>query len=81
MCDFDVDIKDFLNYDQWRLSWYAYLDLLQIDYEDGFTCSTSGPVPDIVVCDATSLGFQRKFASSAFPKEILAKSKRIRRFS
>ena len=75
------EVFSFLNYDQWRLSWYSYLDLLNINYTEGFQCSVCGEVPETVVCDATSLGFQKKFAKIAFPKEIRNPSQMIPRFS
>ena len=51
-----------LNYYNWRLAWYAFLILLDINFKDGFTCEHCG-------CDATSLGFQRKFLHIAFSKK------------
>ena len=64
----DKGIKDFINYDNWRVGWYAYMNLLDIDYSGGFCCEMCGSEPQIVVCDATTLGFQRKFARKSFPK-------------
>ena len=50
-----------MNYNQFKDSWYAFLSLLDIDYAEGSVCSTCGPQPETVVCDGTSIGFQRKF--------------------
>ena len=60
------EFRSLLSYNNWRLSWYAFMDLLDVEPNAEFICSVCGPIPDIVVCDATSLGFQRKFASQVF---------------
>ncbi|XP_065052628.1 uncharacterized protein LOC135681910 isoform X2 [Rhopilema esculentum] len=52
----------FLNYQQWRCSWYSFLELLDIDYTFGFQCQICGPYPNVVICDATTLGFRRHYA-------------------
>ena len=43
-----------------RYAWYSYLNLLDIDYSDGSCCPECGSVPEIVVCDATTVSFRRK---------------------
>ena len=43
-----------INNQQWRSSWYSFLDLLDIDYGKGFTCNNSQPYPDTLSCDATT---------------------------
>ena len=42
------------------------MDLLDVEPDAEYIGSVCGATPDIVVCDATSLGFQRKFASQVF---------------
>ena len=39
------------------------MELLDINYLEGFVCEECGPIPAIVVCDATTIGFQRKFVT------------------
>ena len=49
-------------YHWFKASWYHYLSLLDIDYENGFKCpdcGVNGTPPDIIICDATSLSFRR----------------------
>ena len=58
-----------VNYGNWRLAWYAFLSLLDINFKDGFTCEHCGCEPRTIVCDATNLGFQRKFTHIASPKK------------
>lgn len=55
-------------YDIWRKCWHCYIDLLDIDKisSRGFCCQECGDEPELVVCDATSLGFQRKYSMVAF---------------
>ena len=67
----DLPFKSFIQ------AWYAYLDLLDIDFEAGMTCSVCGVEPDVVICDGTSLGFQRKFLS---PPDSVADKKVIPRY-
>ena len=70
-----------MNYDNWRMSWYAYLSLLDIDTSTGFSCNICGIFPKIVVCDASSLGFQKKFSGIAFPEPSIIKQSRVKRQS
>ncbi|XP_066923876.1 uncharacterized protein [Clytia hemisphaerica] len=51
-------------YNDLRSSWYAFLNLLSISFEDGAKCGQCGKIPDIVVCDATGMGYQRKFLTA-----------------
>lgn len=53
--------SEMINYQQLRYSWYAYLSLLDIDYKSGFFCDICGAYPDVITCDATTLGFKRIF--------------------
>ena len=47
------------SYDNWRMAWYAFINLLHVNTSAEFMCDICVPVPEIAVCDATSLGFQR----------------------
>ena len=53
---------DMINYQQWRMAWYSYLDLLDISYEEGYLCSLCGQYPDTIICDATALAYKREYA-------------------
>lgn len=53
--------KKILRYDIWRKIWYGYLRLIVDRLDDNFICPKCGPNPSMIVCDATSLGFQRKY--------------------
>ncbi len=59
-----IQLNPILNYQQWRFSWYAFLNLLDIDYSSGFTCGRCGQYPQVLTCDATSLGFRKTFQKS-----------------
>ena len=54
-----------MNVLNWRHSWYAFLELLSFNLRESFSCDVCGQYPDTIICDATSLGFQRKFAVSS----------------
>ena len=56
------DTDQFLNYQQWRLTWYSFLGLLDIDYASSFQCEECGSYPKVLLCDATTLGFRRQYA-------------------
>ena len=47
------------SYNQLRYAWYSFLHLLYINFSTASTCSECGPVPDIVVCDATTVAFRK----------------------
>ncbi len=58
----NADIRKLFSYDSFRLAWLAFLKLLDIDFATGFTCpicSKDGSQPNLIVCDGTSLSFQR----------------------
>ena len=68
----DVGNSSFIamcSYDNWRMAWYAFIKLLHVNTSAKFMCDICGPAPETVVCDATSLGFQRKFASLVFTQK------------
>ena len=62
-----------MTYGRLKYAWYAYVDLLDIDYSDGFKCSKCKDDIDVVICDGTSLSFRRKFLVKA-PKEETKKA-------
>ena len=47
--------------------WYAFINLLHVNTLAEFVCAIFGPLPEILIYDATSLGFQRK--SAIFQKQ------------
>ena len=49
------------SYNHFRMAWYGFLQLLDIDLCEGFMCTTCGDHPDIVIMDATSLSFRKDF--------------------
>ncbi|XP_069105019.1 uncharacterized protein [Argopecten irradians] len=62
----DQGILDFSNkfsYNNFKWSWYAFLELLEIDYETGFECPDCGEDPDTLIMDATSVSFRKELAS------------------
>jgi hypothetical protein len=59
----NIDIGKMFPYDNFRLAWLSYLKLLDINFDDGFscpTCSKDGKQPNLIICDGTSLSFQRR---------------------
>lgn len=67
-CDVHFDYKNFtiqvdLSYQRLRQAWLSYLKLLDIDFNDGFSCSHcdgDDGMPETIVCDGTSFSFQRR---------------------
>lgn len=56
----EKEIKMFFPYNRFRYAWYSYLNLLEIDYCSGFSCPKCTSAPEIILCDGTSLAFQRR---------------------
>ncbi|XP_066913987.1 uncharacterized protein [Clytia hemisphaerica] len=52
-----------IKYQDFKDAWYSFLDLLDISFAEGATCLECGEHPECVVCDATSLGHQKKFSA------------------
>ena len=59
----DLSLKTVFTYNHFRLSWYAYLSMLDIDLPLGFSCKECGTTPGIIIMDATSLSFRRALDS------------------
>ena len=53
-------IGDQMSYADFKDAWYAFLNLLAIDYETSFECPGCGPAPETVVMDATSVAFRKE---------------------
>ena len=65
----DADVMEFgqlMSYHHWRFAWYSFLDLLDINYEEGFCCPVCGKGDslDTVICDATALSFRQELCTS-----------------
>ena len=63
----DADVLDFkLSYHHWCFAWYSSLNLLDINYEEGFCCAICGKDNslDTVIWDATALSFRRELFTS-----------------
>ncbi|KAI8516500.1 hypothetical protein Bbelb_050810 [Branchiostoma belcheri] len=50
-----VDFYTRLTYSKFRLAWYSFLNLLDINYDSGFQCPECGPEPKLVICDGIAL--------------------------
>lgn len=61
-------VADTVHYNHFRSAWYAYLSLLDIDFDGGFQCAICGTHPQAIIMDATALAFRKDFDI----KEVLA---------
>ncbi|XP_066935338.1 uncharacterized protein [Clytia hemisphaerica] len=52
-----------LTYKDFKDSWYSFLELLDIDFNEGSICKICKQDPAAIICDATSLGHQKKFSA------------------
>ena len=52
--------NDNFSYNYFRVSWYSYIKLLDIDYESGFTCQECGKYPKTIIMDGTSVSFRKE---------------------
>lgn len=57
------DFPDKMSYSDFKESWYAFLDLLDLNYCSSFSCPQCGPAPETVVIDATSVAFRKELLS------------------
>lgn len=60
----NINLKETLNYNHWRSAWYAFLQLLDIDFTAGFECPTCEGDPQIIICDGTSLAYRKNLCSA-----------------
>ena len=58
--DCGIVLPALLSYNNFRMAWYSYLALLDINYTEGFKCSHCGSTPKTVIMDATSLAFRKE---------------------
>ena len=60
-----LDFQRLLSYHHWRFGWYSFLDLLDINYSEGFCCPICGSGDlDTAICDATALSFGQELCHS-----------------
>ncbi|KAH3830787.1 hypothetical protein DPMN_104040 [Dreissena polymorpha] len=52
------------SYMYFRQTWFAYLQLMDIDFEADFTCRECGPSPVTMLFDGTCLSFKKNFLCS-----------------
>lgn len=50
---------DVVSYGKLRLAWNSFIRLVDIDQNDAFKCEFCGDSPDIIICDATCIGFRK----------------------
>lgn len=71
------DFKSKFPYHWLKASWYHYLSILDIDYDNGYNCprcSLGGNTPSIIICDGTSLAFRREFLCEIASFEVQPQS-------
>ena len=57
-----ANLKEIISFNQWRASWYSFLELLDIGYSAGFCCPICKTDNlDVIVCDGTSLASRQTF--------------------
>ena len=42
-------------------TWYAFIELLDIEYDDGFSCPQCGDQPQAIVMDGVTVGTKKHF--------------------
>ena len=62
-------VKEVLSYDRLRHAWISFLKLLELDYQSGFQCKSCEDNPKTIICDGTTLSFQRRMWSWAEPED------------
>lgn len=69
----NTDFRQLFPYRYFRMAWYAYLKLLDINMDDGFMCKDCGPNPDMILCDATSIGHRKIYQNWLEKKHFTGK--------
>ncbi|KXJ08025.1 hypothetical protein AC249_AIPGENE19994 [Exaiptasia diaphana] len=59
----DAGMSSFLSYQNFRFSWYAFLEKLNL-HDEMFLCSTCKDSPEIVIFDGTALSFRKNYVPS-----------------
>ena len=62
----DKEFKKKFSYNDFRQSWLSFIELLDVDFVDGFSCNICLDYPQTVVLDAVMLGLQK----SMMPVEL-----------
>ena len=63
-CDMEEKlILDAFKYNHFRCGWYSFLDLLDINYSEHFSCGICGNKPQTLIMDATSVSFRQALDS------------------
>ena len=57
----NLDISKALSLKLLRAAWYSFSRLLDLHFGEIFQCAICKHLPDVVVCDGTSLGFRKDF--------------------
>lgn len=57
----DHSFSSKFTYNHFRMSWYGFVQLLDIQLNEGFVCTICGTNPTRVIMDATSLSFRNDF--------------------
>ena len=73
----DVRFPSLFPYYVFRASWYHFLELLDVDYEEAFKCPLCSEEPTTIICDATSLAFRRDLLRHISPDENETSSENI----
>ena len=62
MAECSADVT-FLSYHRFRLAWIAFNGLLDFGGKrnENFICSACGESPDIIICDGTTLSFEKRY--------------------
>lgn len=58
------------SYNHYRVAWYAFLELMDIDFNNGFCCELCGIHPSVIIMDATTLAFQKSLDFKATYRDI-----------
>ena len=59
----DKPVSYYFKYHHFKSACYSFINKLDVDLSDGFTCSICGVHPGTVVMDATSLSFRKALMS------------------
>ena len=67
----NLDISKTLSLKLLRAAWYSFSRLLDLHFGEIFQCAICKHLPDVVVCDGTSLGFRKDFLPTILCEPVI----------
>mgnify|MGYP000060686071 CR=1 FL=1 len=71
------DFGDRFRYEDFKWAWYSFVELLDVNFDEGFICPHCGDDPDTFIMDATSVSFRKELSSWSFLEELVVDNPKL----